>query len=192
MEIEKVEPDPETVKRIQARVDERLEILRGDLEDALWELLECCESPIERIMATRLLFVGCGYGRNMMWNRSWVYGLGAGPGGYKMTLDDRDIVIVPQAEIGRFRVDFVLFFRAGEKLARYVIECDGHDFHERTKEQAGRDKKRDRMLQTMGYQVFRYTGSEIWRNGDDLLDELEHSLTDYYEEALGLPRRSHK
>ncbi len=46
----------------------------------------------------------------------------------------------------------------------YVIECDGHDFHERTKEQAQRDKKRDRELQAAGYKVFRFTGSEIWRS----------------------------
>ena len=43
-----------------------------------------------------------------------------------------------------------------------VIECDGHNFHERTKEQASSDKERDRTLQKFGLLVFRYTGSDIW------------------------------
>lgn len=184
--------DPETKKRIQALVDHRLRDLHTELEETLGELHECSESPIERIMAARLLFVGYGYGRSSGWNRTWVYGLNDGPGGKGPYIGDCDIVIVPQAEIGAFRVDFVLLFRVGEKLARYVIECDGHDFHERTKEQAAKDKKRDRVLQSMGYQVFRYTGSEIWRNADDLLGELELSLMDYYEEAQGIPRRQRK
>jgi very-short-patch-repair endonuclease len=43
-----------------------------------------------------------------------------------------------------------------------VIECDGHDFHERTKQQASRDRERDRNLQSFGFLVFRYTGRDIW------------------------------
>lgn len=180
--------DAGEIERILSRVDQRLDDLRTELEEALWELHGYCESPIERIMATRLLFANCGYSKNGHWNRVWPYGLSAGPTpGPK--LEDRDIIIAPQEQIGAFRVDFVLLFQAGEKCARYVIECDGHDFHERTKEQAARDKKRDRILQSAGYQVFRYTGSEIWRNADDLLSELERSLCDFIEEAWGLPRR---
>lgn len=43
-----------------------------------------------------------------------------------------------------------------------VVECDGHEFHERTKEQAARDRSRDRRLQSAGYTVFRFTGAEIY------------------------------
>jgi len=45
-----------------------------------------------------------------------------------------------------------------------IIECDGHDFHERTKEQARRDRSRDRAAQEAGYMMLRYTGSEIYRD----------------------------
>lgn len=45
-----------------------------------------------------------------------------------------------------------------------VVECDGHDFHERTKEQAARDRSRDRRLQEAGIRVFRFTGSELYRD----------------------------
>jgi very-short-patch-repair endonuclease len=45
-----------------------------------------------------------------------------------------------------------------------VIECDGHDYHERTKEQAAHDRKRDRAMTEAGIVVLRFTGSEIWKN----------------------------
>lgn len=70
--------------------------------------------------------------------------------------------IEPQAMIGPYRVDFVVRFRFDEKQKiEIVVECDGHDFHERTKEQASSDKARDRTLQRLGYRVFRFTGSDI-------------------------------
>lgn len=45
-----------------------------------------------------------------------------------------------------------------------AIECDGHDYHERTKEQAAHDRKRDREMTQAGIVVLRFTGSEIWKN----------------------------
>lgn len=49
-------------------------------------------------------------------------------------------------------------------LKRFVIECDGHDYHEKTKKQAKRDKERDRNMTQLGYTVIRFTGSEIFEN----------------------------
>ena len=74
--------------------------------------------------------------------------------------------VFSQVKIDRYRVDFLLAYRiGGETQARFaVIECDGHDFHERTKAQAEHDKKRDRKLQELGFPVLRVTGSEIWRS----------------------------
>jgi hypothetical protein len=63
-----------------------------------------------------------------------------------------------------YRLDFVLAAR-WERLRVFVdVELDGHDFHERTKEQAERDKKRDRDLQSVGYHVARFTGSQVYRD----------------------------
>lgn len=45
-----------------------------------------------------------------------------------------------------------------------MVECDGHAFHEKTKEQAKRDKKRDRFFQEKNIIILHYTGSEIWNN----------------------------
>ncbi len=91
--------------------------------------------------------------------------------------------------MGDYRVDFLLTLRAdslfvrssfnlyefpsGKKVEKprnidfekkLVIECDGHEYHERTKEQARGDKQRDRYLQRFGFPVYRYTGSEVWEN----------------------------
>jgi very-short-patch-repair endonuclease len=74
------------------------------------------------------------------------------------------ISILPQVRIGRYRADFLVSMSFGEKQIQIVVECDGHDWHERTKIQASRDKRRDRTLQRKGYRVFRFTGSDIHRD----------------------------
>lgn len=90
------------------------------------------------------------------------------------------IFIIPQAPIGNYRADFLIGMcgRAG----RIVVECDGHQFHERTKEQAERDRRRDREMQRLGFQVFRFTGSEIYRDAFSCATEIASSL-------LGIDRR---
>lgn len=85
--------------------------------------------------------------------------LSYGNEGSNATIDIRT-----QAVIENFRVDFLiesLTVPANGRKVRLVVECDGHDFHERTKEQAARDRGRDRRLQELDYGIFRFTGSEI-------------------------------
>jgi very-short-patch-repair endonuclease len=71
--------------------------------------------------------------------------------------------IATQVRVDRYRADFVLT-AFGVKPRTVVVECDGHDYHERTKEQAQRDRSRDRAMQRLGLQVLRFTGSEIHRD----------------------------
>lgn len=72
--------------------------------------------------------------------------------------------LFPQCHIDGYRVDFLIGVkREGGSVPWLVVECDGHDFHERTKEQAAKDRSRDRDLQAKGYRVFRFTGSELYR-----------------------------
>lgn len=63
-----------------------------------------------------------------------------------------------------YRADFVIDAIRNNDLKRFVIECDGHDYHEKTKKQAKRDKERDRNMTQLGYTVIRFTGSEIFEN----------------------------
>ena len=59
-----------------------------------------------------------------------------------------------------YRVDFA-FFVDGH---RYVVEIDGHDFHEKTKQQAAMDRSRERALTEAGWTVVRFTGSEVYND----------------------------
>lgn len=76
--------------------------------------------------------------------------------------------LVPQYEANGYRYDLALFCPGYKVL---FIECDGHDFHERTKEQALRDRRRDRRSQQDGNRVVRFTGAEIWADAASCASE---------------------
>jgi len=80
-----------------------------------------------------------------------------------------------QERIDSYRVDFAICrgrysvrridgdSKEGVEISKVlVVECDGHDYHERTKEQAAKDKSRDRHLVASGFTVMRFTGSELY------------------------------
>lgn len=80
----------------------------------------------------------------------------------------RSILMVPeylnpctQVNVGPYLIDWSVHLNNGKKLA---VELDGHDFHEKTKEQASKDKRKDRALVLAGYTVVRFTGSDVWNN----------------------------
>lgn len=75
-----------------------------------------------------------------------------------------DFYIWPQAEVCGYRADFLVWFRHGHATGGFIVECDGHEFHERTKDQAAHDRKRDRALLAEGFPVMRFTGSEVFRD----------------------------
>ena len=66
-----------------------------------------------------------------------------------------------QVKVERYFIDWSVHLSNGKKLA---VELDGHDFHEKTKEQASKDKKKDRTLVSNGYTVIRFSGSDVWNN----------------------------
>jgi very-short-patch-repair endonuclease len=76
------------------------------------------------------------------------------------------MIVRPQAEIDGRRVDFLVhtFDYKNDRWRSLIVECDGHDYHERTKEQAARDRAKDRVATLNGRDFFRFTGSEIWRD----------------------------
>lgn len=92
-------------------------------------------------------------------------------GQYGYTSGARLLRVYRQVSIDRYRADLFVEFTTtgfqeyaigGEDTRRAVIECDGHDFHERTKEQARHDRRRDREVQGFGLPILRFTGSEIY------------------------------
>lgn len=96
--------------------------------------------------------------------------------------DGQEMIVSPQAQIGQYRVDFLVTNYGSE--AGVIIECDGHDFHEKTKEQAKHDKERDRWLTSQGYKILRYTGSEIYNDFVKIEDELFDLLDVKKEKSL--------
>jgi very-short-patch-repair endonuclease len=88
------------------------------------------------------------------------------------------IGVMMQVPVGSYRVDFLLYgiYATHPDQSTWVkipliVECDGHDFHEKTKDQAKRDKKRDRALMAQGYHCMRFTGAEIWRDPEACVNE---------------------
>lgn len=136
---------------------------------------EMCESPIEKALFVQLLTQGFRFGYEVMVGqegRSPHFDDGGVAGGHAVHIGGYapDALFVwPQVDVGKYRADFVVehaFEYRGNREQRAVaaIECDGHDFHERTKQQAARDRKRDREFQRIGLPVLRFTGSEIWKD----------------------------
>jgi very-short-patch-repair endonuclease len=78
--------------------------------------------------------------------------------------DDQGFFISPQFPVGNYRADFCIFMHTRFAAERLILECDGHQYHERTSDQAEHDKKRDRAFVESGLQVMRFTGTEIRRD----------------------------
>jgi len=78
----------------------------------------------------------------------------------------RSIAVIPQFRVGRFTADFAFVKLSGvpprSMSNPLIVECDGHEFHERTKEQAAHDKRRDRDMVRRGLTVMRFAGSEVY------------------------------
>lgn len=89
---------------------------------------------------------------------------------YQHNIDEPSLIIRSQAQLEGWRVDFLIhaydFARKGGPRGwrKLIVECDGHDFHERTKEQAAKDRSRDRQVQLDNYSVLRFTGSELYKD----------------------------
>lgn len=138
----------EEIGELEEKVDERLSYRLGEYLSNISVELEECESPIEKILFIEL--------DKQLRRNAFYYNL--------------DIVeIIPQAKIKisddkEYRVDFLVEirdFRLNIDLD-VVIECDGHEFHQKTKDQVESDRKRERNILEDGRIVVRFTGSEIF------------------------------
>lgn len=119
----------------------------GIAEDDSLEIQESIfvtESPVERLMYVAL---------NHQLNSNYGHLL---------------FMLEPQKEVEcnnkKYRVDFMLTLSDSTimKSVSFIIEVDGHDFHEKTKEQVAKDKKRERDLAYKYDGLLRFSGSEIY------------------------------
>jgi hypothetical protein len=172
--------------RLPSDIDELFKSLvrsrRSQLDDELKLIqqgLDICESPIEQMFLIGLIqYWWPTYPKNEGNRLSFHSSLTN-----FISLDFVSEVLVkihPQQEIEldakAFRVDFLLevsgsrftpvstdCWQRDQQNLKIAVEIDGHQYHERTKEQAQRDKSRDRLFSKHGYIVLRYTGSEVYR-----------------------------
>jgi very-short-patch-repair endonuclease len=76
---------------------------------------------------------------------------------YGESSDHNQLDLYSNVVVGDYRLDLVLSTFYGS----LAIECDGHDWHDRTKQQAAYDRARDRFFLSRLLPTIRFTGSEI-------------------------------
>lgn len=134
--------------------DENAETARADFDD----VIDLLESPIEQVALLHML--GRNYAPIMSDAPIHARAMHALPEEWPAC---SPIIIVPQVDIGRYRVDFMVHLRNG---LRFAVECDGAEFHD-----CAADSLRDLSLyRRNNLRLMRVTGAEIfesplWTNG---------------------------
>lgn len=148
-------------------------VLSNDVERIVQYLTGICESPIEIMLGASVLLADS---RRRVHPNCPALQLARSD---KIELYDVtwDRLLVPQFKWDSYRIDWL--YRAPP--ISIFVECDGRDFHERTKYQAARDRQKDRRIQQAGYIVLRFTGSEIFKAPLDCAQQ----ILDCAEEQMG-------
>lgn len=127
-------------------------------------IINDCESPIEELFA--LAFYSNGIRDEIRLMLDAKFGEG-----YSVVLTKQHIVAK------KYRVDFLIrIMKDGHTKSAYVVELDGHDFHEKTKAQVKRRNERDRFFASKGITVFHYSGSEVYSNPDDCVLDVLYNI----------------
>jgi hypothetical protein len=210
-------PEDETSEMAAFAITQMMGAPSISASGVLVDVAGACQSPIEHAMFFALLCANAqmtvgqrtllyrewadrrGYFR--LEDHAWCDGRGLADGEQIERYTPDVLSLRLQAPISSYSADLLLEFRGScgrqdgseaDILVRAVIECDGHDYHERTKEQAAHDRARDREMQRLGYLVLRFTGSEIWRDpigcalvALQTVDQAQHAQR---SEAFGLPQ----
>lgn len=160
-------------EKIDRIVKDGIEAEAVRFEEEFLTLATYCESPIEELMLAAL------FADHRVQQFDMIF-MGRFEPADRHTRGET-IYVYQQAKIGPYRADFLIHdCSCPIEVAAprwMIVECDGHDFHERTKEQARRDKQRDRYFQSHGYKVLRFTGSEIFADPEAVAQEVIGELT---------------
>lgn len=138
--------------------------------DWVAQRLNRCESDLERLFLMMFAFQ-TGASSPFTFAGELAPGGKAGSGRY-------DFDLAQQVSIAGYRCDFVFTVRAkaNDKTRRIAIECDGHSFHDRTREQASYDRRRDRKLLAAGVPTLRYTYSDITGDPTGTMADLRQTM----------------
>lgn len=123
----------------------------ADYEMSLVDALIDCESPLEQLFS--LILIKSGILTILKFNPK-----------VDVVAIEKQYELV--ANGNKYRADFFMPVQYNHKnesvIINFVIEIDGHDFHQKTKKQVERDNQRTRDLQIAGYEVVRFSGTEIY------------------------------
>lgn len=144
-----------------------------DKRRSWYDSIALTKSPIEQILVSGMMFLTDGYNEIYATN-----------GLIPDYINHWGTYFIPQYRIGSYTADFAIICQHNDKMKMIAVECDGHDFHEKTKAQAGHDKKRDRYFTAQGFKILRFTGSEIYQKVDECIDEIQFLVEKTMEELL--------
>jgi very-short-patch-repair endonuclease len=126
---------------------------------AAFAIRSFCESPIEVMLGARLTVA-------------------------LRKIEESHLSLSFQYPLGRYRYDFAI---TREEKAIALIECDGKEFHS-TEAQISNDRAKDKLAAQKGVPVFRFSGSEIFKNEKEcallILYDLRDHLTEKQLEIL--------
>jgi len=141
--------------------------IEGNLNDYAYMFDEClvdCESPIEQLLAVEM--------QDIKLHNFDIF-----------TNGEIDVINIQNqaiVEAGNkiYRVDFLIGvvynFKNRDKYREmlFAVECDGHDYHEKTKQQIIYNNQRERDLKASGYEIIRFSGSEICKSPHNCVIEI--------------------
>lgn len=141
------------------KVKNHLKALKIDNVLLLEESLINCESPIEQLLSLYLNNMQISFNN---WN----------PFIRVSDFVSNQEIICENGK--KYRLDFYFIVNYKNQEVKYfAIECDGYDFHQKTKEQVEYDNQRQRDLQNEGIEIIRFSGSEIWKNPRKCAEEVK-------------------
>ncbi len=79
--------------------------------------------------------------------------------------------VYTQVPCGKYRIDLAVYSR-GRKIA---IEADGKAYHS-SPSQLKHDEQKNQFLRKSGWKVIRFTGSEIYRNSKNCVQQVEELM----------------
>lgn len=149
-------------------------------------LAKCKGSPIERRLLLAVLDLADEWdvttdegGRDCLW----------------LMAGDQEVTITPAVTVVVGGLAYKLDFCIGDPgMALYpdhpslvlAIELDGHEWHERSKEQAARDRQRDRALLLANIITIRFTGAEVFADAASCAREALLSAAQLERVAQGI------
>lgn len=172
----KVDKD-DIAKRVASSMRKRMDAMVGYWISDIVDITNACESPIEVAFAAALMAADQIDHRYLRLDLHLERAEDEGKWREDLCL------LMPQYQWAQYRIDFAI--RLPKFRFKYLfIECDGHDFHERTKEQAARDRNKDRDIQQAGIPILRFTGSEIHKDAAACAFRVIDFVNDRYEDRL--------